>query len=784
MGASRARSAHAGTHRLVLAVILAGSCAVAVLTARPGPALAAGNSGPSGLTLQVTAPPPPAQDVYISDAGNNRVLKVTPNGTQTAVGSGFDSPAQVAVDAAGDVYVADMENNRVEEVTPAGVQTTVISGLDAPAGVAVDSEGDVYVSNTGNSTILEVSPGGAVTTVATGLLGDSLAVDAAGDLFVAANDLDEVVELAADGSQTTVGTGLNQPFGVSVDPAGDVYIADSANERVLEVTPSGTETVVKKGLQGPVGVASDAEGDVFIAEAVGNEVIEVTPGGTTTAVGSGLADPYSVAVSPVAATQAQAQEGVTLTASALPAGSNGPTGTVQFFDGSTLLGDSQLAVSTSGLDQATLTTTALPAGTDTVTAKYLGDIDYPGAQATAQVDVTALGSGLTVRPTSPPPAAQDVYIADTGNNRVVKVTPAGLQTTVPATGLSGPTGVAVNNSGDVYIADTGNNRVVKVTPAGLQTVVDDQVGAPAELALDAAGDVFIADQDDNRAVEVTPGGLETTVSTQRGGTPQGAALSTGAYLFVAYTDNNDVVKVTPSGTSSGFDSTGLSSPEGLADDLVGDVYIANTGDNQVVEVTAAGTTTTIGSGLSAPADVAVGPPTSTASTFGTSVTLTANAFPAGPGGPTGTVTFTVGGTVLGTATLSENSFGVDHASVTTTALPAGTDTIKASYSGDSAYRTSSATCILSVQLALGPGTLPEATKSASYTATITAAGGTAPYTFSLASGTLPPGLSLASSGVLSGKPTTAGTFSFVVKAKDSSSPARTGEISYSLVVQS
>jgi DNA-binding beta-propeller fold protein YncE len=217
-----------------------------------------------------------------------------------------------------------------------------------------------------------------VTTVATGLLGDSLAVDAAGDLFVAANDLDEVVELAADGSQTTVGTGLNQPFGVSVDPAGDVYIADSANERVLKVTPSGTETVVEKNLQGPVGVASDAEGDVFIAEAVGNEIIEVTPGGTTTAVGTGLADPYSVAVSPVAATQAQAQEGVTLTASALPAGSSGPTGTVEFFDGSALLGDSQLAVSTSGLDQATLTTTALPAGTRHGHGEIPGRHELPG----------------------------------------------------------------------------------------------------------------------------------------------------------------------------------------------------------------------------------------------------------------------------------------------------------------------------------------------------------------------------------------------------------------------
>lgn len=76
--------------------------------------------------------------------------------------------------------------------------------------------------------------------------------------------------------------------------------------------------------------------------------------------------------------------------------------------------------------------------------------------------------------------------------------------------------------------------------------------------------------------------------------------------------------------------------------------------------------------------------------------LTADALPAGPGAPTGKVTFKLGSTVLGTAALKVNSAGVDQASVTTTALPAGTDTVTASYPGDATFASSTAMCVISV----------------------------------------------------------------------------------------
>jgi streptogramin lyase len=100
--------------------------------------------------------------------------------------------------------------------------------------------------------------------------------------------------------------------------------------------------------------------------------------------------------------------------------------------------------------------------------------------------------------------AGDVFIADFGKHRVVKVTPGGTQTTVVSgSGSSLLYGVAVDAAGDIFIADVLNRLVVKVTPDGTQTtVVSGSSFQPYGVAVDAAGDVFITDIGNNRVVEV------------------------------------------------------------------------------------------------------------------------------------------------------------------------------------------------------------------------------------------------------------------------------------------
>jgi sugar lactone lactonase YvrE len=140
-------------------------------------------------------------------------------------------------------------------------------------------------------------------------------------------------------------------------------------------------------------------------------------------------------------------------------------------------------------------------------------------------------------------AAGNLYIADTSNHRIRRVTPGGIITTVAGNGIAGysgdggaatsaqlsyPDGMAVDAAGNLYIADNGNRRIRRVTPGGIISTVagngtrgysgdggaaaSAQLYAPSGVAVDAVGNLYIADAGNNRIRRVTPGGIITTVA--------------------------------------------------------------------------------------------------------------------------------------------------------------------------------------------------------------------------------------------------------------------------------
>jgi sugar lactone lactonase YvrE len=267
-------------------------------------------------------------------------------------------------------------------------------------------------------------------------------------------------------------------------------------------------------------------------------------------------------------------------------------------------------------------------GTCTVIANQAGDADYVAAPAvTESVTVTAAtvsfayaqltvpASGLKSPDGVAVDGASDVFIADESNNRVVKVTPSGVQTTI-GSGLSSPDGVAVDGAGDVFIADFANNRVVEVTPSGVQTTVAGTGATPTGVAVDGAGDVFTAAYGEQEVLE-TPAGCTSSscviaVWGNPGGTtlllPLGVAVDKAGDVFIPVTGTSSgVIKVTPpyKGVYS-YIGSGLNGPTGVAVDGAGDVFIADTGNNRVVELpVGGGAQTTVGSGLTNPNGVAV-----------------------------------------------------------------------------------------------------------------------------------------------------------------------------------
>jgi len=187
----------------------------------------------------------------------------------------------------------------------------------------------------------------------------------------------------------------------------------------------------------------------------------------------------------------------------------------------------------------------------------------------------------------------------------------GTMSTVTSSSLTTPKGVAVDLSGNVYIADTGAARIVKVAPDGTTTplsISGATLNRPMGLAVDSAGNLYIADAgvapagSTSQVVKVASDGTATAVSTGAYtlSGAQGIALNAAGDIYVADTNNNRIIKIASGGsasllaTSSGTSLTGLSYPMGLATDLFGNLYITDSENGRIVKVT----TTLVGSTIS------------------------------------------------------------------------------------------------------------------------------------------------------------------------------------------
>ena len=445
-----------------------------------GPATAAQLYSPHGVALDT------AGNLYIADS--NRIRKVTPGGTiSTYAGTGtgpfsgdggpataaqLSSPAGVALDLTGNLYIADDGNYRIRKVTPGGTISTYAGGgssnfsgdggpataaqLNVPVGVALDPAGNLYIADQGNSRIRKVTPGGTISTYA--------GTDTPG--------------FSGDGGPATAAQ-LNVPVGVAVDPAGNLYIADSGSSRIRKVGPGGTISTYAGGgggtpgflgdggpataayLNNPVGVTLDPAGNLYIADLGNARVRKVTPGGTiSTYAGSGSFG-FSGDGGPATAAQLNGPWGVAVD----PAGI--------------------LYIAESGRIRKVTTGGTISTYAGSGNFRFAGD----GGPATAAELNFPRGMGLD--------PAGNLYIADKDNARIRKVTSGGTISTYAGSGSRGflgdggpataarfrePSGVALDPAGNLYIADTYNNRIRKVTP----TVAVSTTPAPTASASLAA----------------------------------------------------------------------------------------------------------------------------------------------------------------------------------------------------------------------------------------------------------------------------------------------------------
>jgi sugar lactone lactonase YvrE len=304
----------------------------------------------------------------------------------------LSSPRSIAIDQAGNLYIANVDDATIhkismngEDVVLGGLAVGGAAGLSTPSGVAVGATGVVYVANTDDQIICKISPDGKLMVLA-GLSGN-----------------------AGDTDGTGAAARFSTPTSVAVDGAGNVYVADNGSAIVRKITPAGVVTTLagKAGAGGgvdgtgaaarfntPRGIAVDGAGNVYVADEGNADIREITPAGVVTTL----------------------------------AGSDGRPG---YRDG---------------------------AGT---AAKF-------GSPRGLTVDATGT-----------------VYVADTDNDVIRKITPDGTVSTVAGTAgevgttdgtgaaarFSAPRGIAVDAAGNLYVADSDNAIIRRITPAGVVTTI-------------------------------------------------------------------------------------------------------------------------------------------------------------------------------------------------------------------------------------------------------------------------------------------------------------------------
>ncbi len=360
--------------------------------------------GVTSATLTVSSPTAAMSGDQFRCVATGFVGSVTGNAATLTVSGGAVSllqyPVSLTLDGPGNLYVADAAANTIRKITTAGVVSTLAgtagsvgsqdgtgsaARFNQPGGITADLAGNLYVTDTGNATIRRITPEGVVTTLA-------------GSVSNRGNQ---------DG--TGAAASFGSPTGITVDGAGNLYVADASNATIRQITPTAAVSTLA-GLAGsrgdadgtgsaarfnyPNGVAVDAAGTLYVADTYNHTIRRVTGGGVVS----------------------------TLAGSPGINGGNDGTGGYALFN--------------------------QPCG----------------------VEVDAAGN---------------LYVADTGNATLRRITPAGVVTTLAGVaGIAGlgdgpggralfnqPRGVVVDDAGSLYVADTGNGVIRRITAAGTVTTL-------------------------------------------------------------------------------------------------------------------------------------------------------------------------------------------------------------------------------------------------------------------------------------------------------------------------
>ncbi|MDR3734173.1 MAG: MBG domain-containing protein [Acidobacteriaceae bacterium] len=634
------RSTAASHRRLPL---LALGLLLSLLAARPAAAQVTvseilSNPGNSSVTTPEASFVDIYGNIFLVNTVGTSISEIPANGSPiVTIASGLSPVAQgVAADNQGNVYITQKTTATIMKISPSGVTTTIGSGLNNPFGMTFDSSGNLYVADGGAIKIIKITPAGVQTTLAfsTSNINNPhyVVVDSAGDVFTgrwaSSTNYPTVTELSASGTQITYflttgssATPIPEVNGLAVDSTGGMYVVNAGIIYYYSAPSTSPNSYVSipacAACSSAANVNLTSRGDLVYMTSSGIFSIQSLQSPLT---GSGVSNFYGTLVgstSKATAITYNFTSGVTLGTAPIFTSNN--SSTIQFKDygtGDTCTskkviaagGTCTLYVTFSPLQTGLVTgTVSLVSSTGTTLATtYLTGVgDAPVASFTPGAQ-SALLSGLGTPAGVAVDSAGNVYLADTTRNIVTKTTSGGVTTTLPFTGLARPYGLAVDGAGTVYVSDSVNNAVYTLTVANVQaTLATTGLSAPRGITLDGYNNLYIADSGNSRVVRLDISGNQVPIAFSGLAAPSWLAVDTFGDIYVS--DTGKIFEIPYAGSQKTITASGLSAAAGITVSPSGSLYIADSGNGDVFVIPATGSPFTLASGLKTAAGLAVAP---------------------------------------------------------------------------------------------------------------------------------------------------------------------------------